>query len=218
MCGVWVAKKCADTVLAELKCNRGHRQIFDACQSKLFTYFVLGAKINERQRMNLMPWLIVGLVVCMALGPVMLMQPSKRQGQLARLRSRAAQLNVSVRLSEWEGDSVATYSVPWPADNRRRFDGPKGVAMRKSYQHPSHLLDYWELPKCFKTGPVNTWISDLVSKQPQSVVGIQVNEAGVGVYWLERGTQTDLDTIVEVLKAAAQSGWLLLSSEKSPAS
>ncbi len=166
--------------------------------------------------MDLMSWLIVGLVVCMALGPVMLMQPSKRQGQLARFRSRAAQLNVRVRLSEWEGDSVAIYSVQWPADNQRRFDGPKGVVMRKSYQHPSHLLDYWELPKDFRTGPVNTWVSNLVSKQPQSVVGLQVNEAGVGAYWLERGTQADLDAIVEGLKAAAQSGWALLSAEKKP--
>ena len=94
--------------------------------------------------MSFWPIILIVLAIAMAVGPVMMMQPTTRDRRLAGLRQDAAQAGLHVRMSDYEkGEkkrpvAVYTYQVNLPKGT------PTWSLIRRSYSHDIHFHATWE--------------------------------------------------------------------------
>lgn len=133
--------------------------------------------------------IIVILAVSMMLGPIMLIQPSKRQRRLAKLRAAATQNGLRVRMSplppksKRAGESVAVYFRSWEDPKKRR---KTWMLARQSIDHGVHFADDWDWvddrrPTQLDELALKAALADL----PESVLGLEATGQTLGLYWLE---------------------------------
>ena len=139
--------------------------------------------------MSLWALLFIGLAVMMAIGPVMLMQPSRRERHLAGLRQQAAQLGLSVRMAKYPdtesgtaSDAVAVYSLP--------VELPSTTAswqlIRRSYSHNIHFYGHWDWQRPADLPlPQQGQLKQLLDDFPSDIVGIELSKASIGIWWRE---------------------------------
>lgn len=150
-------------------------------------------------------WLIIISVVALAIGPVMMFQPSASQKKLARMRAFANQQGVRVSLaskaiSELSGS--ACYSLPWIDRSLHKLSWQ---LVRKSYSHGLHLNEFWSWQSGVATGPAIDVLSQQIALLPDSVVSVMASPAGLGVYWKESGAEKELEFLL---------AWLLETQQK----
>lgn len=160
--------------------------------------------------MSLTSIIIIFLVLCMAVGPVFMLQPSKRQRQLAALRTQAAKLGIRVREVEFNKQLVAQYSLDWP-NGEREFSGPKFKLIKKDYAHEMHLLDYWEVQPQISNGELKKALLQLAKDYPQASVAVTITPEGYGMYWREVGGEANLNALEQQLKQGRDLLWPMLS-------
>jgi hypothetical protein len=140
-------------------------------------------------------WLIIIAVVALAVGPVMMFQPSGNQRRLASFRAAANRQGLRVRLaggnvSELKG--TALYALPW---RLKKLRSEHWSLVRKSYQHELHLLGFWAW-----TGAENPRVRQLMLARlvelPVSVMGVSAGPEGLGVNWTEQGPAAELDGLI----------------------
>jgi len=129
------------------------------------------------------------LVVVMIVGPIMMVQPSRYQKRLARLRTLAAKRGLRVRLGQnpapGEPRQLAIYSHAIET-NKRLQKIPTWSLARQTLEHELNFATGWDwlcerqAPKVLHE-PIQQWLMAL----PASIRVVEVTEHSVGVYWTE---------------------------------
>ncbi len=133
---------------------------------------------------------IICLVVAIMVGPIMMMQPTKRQRQLATLRKSALAHGLKVRMmtmppgSVQEGESVAVYYHSWP-DNKTLKN--TWFLARQSFSHGAHFDDTWDwIDDKPAAAPWQAAIRAALPALPESVIAVEASSHSLGVSWLEK--------------------------------
>ena len=150
-----------------------------------------------------MPLLFVIGAIALVVGPIMMLQPSKRQQTLIRLRQAASQRGIRVRLETHDGNnkSMAVYSLAWPM----ALDIEPFCLKRQKFSHKLHFLDDWHWDDDRRSP--SRWskpLQDIIKTLPQDIVGIEGNRQSFGVFWLEQNNQTTLAMIENLLRKSQQ--------------
>lgn len=148
------------------------------------------------------PIIIVVLVIAMSVGPIMMMQPSKSQQRLAKLRQSAASLGFKVGSSSLKTDDGVLcwfYWLPLPEESELN----PLLCVKNNYEHGMHLAKYWSV----RSGDAKTNKAELeqcLSAMPAAVYAFELNENVIGVHWTETGGQALLEDIHLALKGFIQ--------------
>ena len=138
---------------------------------------------------NYWPVVFIVCAIALAVGPVMMMQPSSRSRRLSELRQAAAQKTMRVRLSMVNVASskteVAVYSLSLPKTDTMR---PRWTLLKQDYTHDLNFYDLWDWDNKKHIAPESqhTVLRELLASLDSSVVGIEMNQSSVGVYWCEK--------------------------------
>ena len=151
----------------------------------------------------MLPLLIIAATVALVVGPIMLMRPTAGQQKLARLRSRALELDLRVHMmplpESVEGRrQCAAYCLPWSTDDG---DAAPWLLVRGQYDHDIHFSGHWQWSDD-QTAP-QRWhglLMPRLAELPESVVAVGNGPQGLCVYWRERGPERQLERLAEWLK------------------
>lgn len=151
--------------------------------------------------MNVWGLVFIVVAIAMAVGPIMMFQPSQRDRRLAKLRQLAAQQGLKVRLAKQEllsGDKkVAVYSLPVKLSKAV----PTATLVRQEYEHEVHFCKTWELqdnsqiPASYQAS-----LKSYISALPESIVGLDISPSLLGVWWLESDKASNLDPVNQGLE------------------
>lgn len=152
------------------------------------------------------PVIFIICAVALAVGPVMMMQPSQRIRRLSALRQAAAQKAMRVRLTTVTLPSgktdVAVYSMPLPSTEAVRASW---VLLQQDYQHDVNFYQQWEWDNKKHTAPAgqHAMLRELLSSFDSSIIGLEAGQSSVGVYWCEKAlTIDDIETLLTRCKEA----------------
>ncbi len=158
--------------------------------------------------MTWVPVVIVGLVIALAVGPVMMAMPSKRQSYLAGLRKKAQELGFHIQLTSIDSGSnserLAAYRLLWD-------DKQKVVAwrvLRKGYVHEMHFCGEWAWDGDEGVNvPASLlgWLQSNLPDLPDQIRAVGADSAGVTLYWREQGGADALDKLFQTATALKQS-------------
>lgn len=139
------------------------------------------------------------LVVAMLVGPIMMLQPSRRQRELARVRLLAAKHSMAVKLvqnpASGEPRQLAVYSRG--VEDCRTYGGRKPAPWILARQHLEHELNFasgWDWVG-EKRAPaalqeiLKPWLTAL----PAPIRAVEVTAQTVGFYWTEACWQHEAD-------------------------
>ena len=150
---------------------------------------------------------VIVLALMLCLGPVMLMAPNKSQRQLTKLRSRALELGMRVRSASVKRDKsderalVTVYERPWEAkiaDNVALQS--RWCLVRRAFEHELHFHAVWDWDSEQKAPNIlHSELKSFVQQLPDSVVAVEQNGAGLGVYWKEQGGISQLCELADLL-------------------
>jgi len=141
-------------------------------------------------------WPIIFIIgaIALAVGPVMMMQPSQRIRRLSALRQAAAQLSIRVRLSTITlplgKKEVAVYSISLPTSDAVR---PSWILIKQDYTHGANFHNDWDwenqkqIASSFQYGILR----DILDLLDDSIVGLEMTQNAVGVYWQEKSLTID---------------------------
>lgn len=142
-----------------------------------------------------MTYLLIALVVMVALSPLISMMPSRRQRQIADLRQRAALCGVTVQLRGLPHATTSGDSRPFYGRHRQR--GDHTIAINAVYQRDG---EGWQS----SVGALSADMLALLAQLPVGVSHVCENLQGVGLFWDERGPETDVECIDGVLRQLLQ--------------
>ena len=136
-------------------------------------------------------YFFIVLVVLVALSPLISMMPSRRQRQIAKLRQRAAMCGVQVQLRKPPAPVADSGLQPFYGRGRQR--GDHRVAATAIY----HLQgDSW----ISAAGEPCIEHNDLFKRLPDGVSHVYEAAREVGLFWNERGEESDVERISQVLQ------------------
>ena len=145
------------------------------------------------------PVVIVLLVIAMAVGPVMLMQPSKAQKRLAALRQEATKLGLTVGASPVKAPDGIVCWAYWLSMAEKNIHEPV-MLERKNYEHGLHIAQYWSV-KQGDSADLPTSVAEMLMLLPSSVHMLEVNEHAIGAHWSEQGGIKVLTEIAKTLRS-----------------
>lgn len=173
------------------------------------------------------PILITLLVLALAAGPILWFRPTPYQRRIASLRTRAAQLGMSVQLmplsqlglsGEQRGDTVAAYGVGWvrePGDNQQVSRHPVNRPWRLvkgRLSHELHFAGRWDWQKGREAQrPWHGPLRELLAELPEDVIGLENAEHGLWLYWQERGGPERVEEMAAILQRLREIGHSLAS-------
>jgi hypothetical protein len=143
---------------------------------------------------NYWPIIFVIGAIALAVGPVMMMQPSQRIRRLSALRQAAAQLSIRVRLSTITlplgKKEVAVYSISLPTSDAIR---PSWILIKQDYTHGANFHNDWDWESQKQTAPSHQHaiLRDILDLLDDSIVGLEMTQNAVGVYWQEKSLTID---------------------------
>ena len=146
-----------------------------------------------------MTYFLIALVVLVALSPLISMMPSRRQRQIASLRQRAVLCGMTVQLREFAEKPADGELRPYYGRHRQRGDR-RGVASAV-YRHNG---DCWHA----SPGTIPAALSALLERLPVGVSRVCEDVQSVGLFWDERGEETDVERINEILQELLKGGYL----------
>jgi hypothetical protein len=166
-------------------------------------------------------WLAIALVLGLIISPILNIMPSKAQRTSARLRSRAAQLGLRVRLGELAGaglngknESQVIYSRHWSgADGKLLSKLPAWQLVKGKLDHAIHFHGRWDWSNR-QMIPDKGWQNALKTLFEQAagdplyerLTALEWNAQGVQVYWTEGTELADVDRLAELLAALQNFG------------
>ncbi len=171
-----------------------------------------------------MDWIIIGVVLLAAFGPVLWLVPSRRDRKLARMRTRARSRGLAVE--------VTSIADPNPAPEARVSAGGvqrnpviAGTTYRLDLPRAAPLAAKWALLRAEGAGPaaVAGWrwddganaagvdwseVAAILARLPGDVLRCAADGRGVGCFWRERTSDAEaesaVDRLAECLLALAQ--------------
>jgi type II secretory pathway pseudopilin PulG len=151
-------------------------------------------------------WVIVIIVVTIAMvvGPVAMLQPSKRDRRLTELRQAAAQKGIRVRLASLQlasgKQNLAVYSVSLPTSDTPYHEW---LLIHQSFVHEMHFSGQWDWDNAQSPAPshMHAGLQQYIQQLDQHIVGIEVTQHSVGVYWSERGATIEhIESLLQQVK------------------
>ncbi len=152
--------------------------------------------------MSFWPVIFIVLAIAMAVGPIMIMQPSSRDRRLAKLRQSAASSGLQVRMADYKTNngkqSIAVYSQAVELPSKT----PCWTLLKHPYQHDIHFYGMWEwqagseAPKASMHGGLHKLLDSL----PDDIVGLEVNNKVIGIWWREASSEITIDQIKSWIK------------------
>ncbi len=139
-----------------------------------------------------MTWLIIALVVGLALAPLMHFMPSKAQRHTARLREAAAVQGLFVEFRDPPEKDRAP-AGPAPIYYGKRLPPPRRGAVRRG----AWLRDPEE---GWRGSPRRTPVPALLQEMPEEVAAASLDEGSCGIYWHERGDESTVTRIRQLLE------------------
>ena len=140
-------------------------------------------------------WLIIVLAVAMVVGPIMMVQPTPGMSRIAKIRTAASQIGLTVRLDTSKSNSTASaavrqtpvvYSLPHSKALRDRGPIAQWVLERKTYAHELHFHGQWDWRGAGRADtrqyPV---LVALVEALSDDLSSIECNAGGLGCQWNE---------------------------------
>ena len=163
-----------------------------------------------------MTWLIVGLLLLAAFGPIVWLIPSRAERRLARMRTHARRIGLLVQLTPIRKRNASPSERVTPAGT------PKTptilcAAYRLAFQRPINHLPAWKADRdaAGGGGPIEGWVWDvaptgpeasslsrvwhLLATLPADALAVEATRLDVGCWWLERATDTDAEKAVDSL-------------------
>jgi type II secretory pathway pseudopilin PulG len=136
-------------------------------------------------------WTIILIIgaIALAVGPVMMLQPSQRSRRLSELRQAAAQLSIRIRLSTITlplgKKEVAVYSLSLPTNDTVRS---QWALIKQDYTHGANFHNEWawENPKQAAPDFQHATLREILASLDCSIVGIEMTHNTLGVYWHEK--------------------------------
>jgi hypothetical protein len=149
-----------------------------------------------------MVYLLLVLAVALVIGPVMWLRPSQGQQRLARMRLRARQLGIDIRITELPRTRRAEV---------RREDVEQGALYRLYVHDPRTLrpLNYrcvrvqggvWESSGDELPPALRDVVIAAQTQLPADAVAIELGAQGAGVFWRERGDESAVATVADQLQ------------------
>lgn len=143
-----------------------------------------------------MNWTTIG-IICLALavvlGPVLFLQPSKRQRRLAALRMQAAKLGMDVKMAKIKDETYAAYGKPWPLTDKSKQKINSWRAEKMPYAHGLHIAGYWHASgEQALPSELVAVLGDMLDQLPEGVEAVEVTGRGARCYWSERGGEEAL--------------------------
>jgi hypothetical protein len=155
-----------------------------------------------------MSWFIVFLlflVFTMMVGPILLMQPSRRDRKIAALRTKAGDLGLKVTLQSLERGLTPVYERRWPSMEKSKRVGVEWVLERQTYSHGIHFADWWQwLGQGRPPAAVLPILAERLSTLPATVSVVEATPLGLRCYWSEKGGEPVLLQLAEWLKVTAE--------------
>lgn len=146
-----------------------------------------------------MSWLaivIVCLSMAMIIGPIMIMQPTSRQRNLAKLRTKAAKMGLRVHMLKLRDDAIAAYELRWPFSEKVKKRILSWQVEKMSYEHDIHLARYWHVSgEQALPAELQKALPAMLAKLPEGVRVVEVTRVGVRCYWNERGGEQTLQAL-----------------------
>lgn len=155
-----------------------------------------------------MAWVIAMLALALVVSPVVWMMPSPAQRRQARLRQRAMQLGLQVRVGE----------LPQTHRQRvRREPARAGVSYRLPV-HDQRELFAGEYRLCRERAG-GAWVAEpertlapvlrealdaAMAAVPADVAAIELTPQGPALYWTERGDEPEVELLAAQLQALAR--------------
>ena len=140
-----------------------------------------------------MTYLLIFGVLLLALSPLLAMMPTRRQRELASLRQAAASAGLFVKLDREGGEPGQVYY----GCRRQRGDTPAQSAILQ------RGAAGWSL----QSGECAAERASLLAALPEAVMQFREDAREVGVFWGERGTLEDVQTIAGVLRKLLGRQW-----------
>jgi len=166
------------------------------------------------------PVIFIVLAVAMAVGPVLMIRPSKRQQRLAGLRAKALTLDLRVHLLPLAASSsVPAYCLPWPDSKKNQPNAQcrqVWVLKKMAFAHELHFQQRWDWlgdlsADRFYHAVIRRYLQALPAQLVEHIQALGNGPQGLCCYWDEIGGEEALELL--------QRGLLDLSSrllEKSP--
>jgi hypothetical protein len=153
---------------------------------------------------NYWPVIFIVCAIALAVGPVMMMQPTQRIRRLSALRQAAAQKSMRLRLSTVELTSgkteVAVYSIQLPKTEVIRS---AWTLLKQAYPHEANFYSLWDWKNKKHIAPEaqHTILRQLISSFGESIIGLEVGQSSVGIYWCEKTlTIDDIESLLNRCK------------------
>lgn len=143
-------------------------------------------------------------VLSLALGPIMLMQPTQAQRRLARLREVAVTAGLRVHLQTLPktavgGDRVGmagVYCLPW---QEQRHTRATWLLTKRSYAHELNFEGLWEWQDDGRED-CSDRLKTALETVPAKVLALGRGPQGLCCYWSEVGNEEDVKAIAKWLK------------------
>lgn len=151
------------------------------------------------------PVVIVALAIAMVVGPILLIQPSKRQKRQSRLRNYAIHKGFRVQLLPFpenldavkSGDLIPVYTLPWETSSKRQASW---LLIKRPFSHETHFYGTWQW-HCPQPASAE-WhqpLQQVLSTLPDSFIALGNGPQGIFVFWLERGGEELINVAYEQL-------------------
>lgn len=156
-----------------------------------------------------MVWLLIILCLAVVVSPLMWMKNSPRQQKIKRFRDLARELSIKVSLhrrpeardSEDRLEAVC-YWRPWDGYVKSK----NWTLHRYSERGWPSAWKNWQWFQAEASAEWSACLHEMLSKLPDNVSAIVVNNSGVGIYWDEKGDESNVYTIGVCLKGLIEKG------------
>jgi hypothetical protein len=164
-----------------------------------------------------MQWMVIGLVLLAAFGPVLWLLPSANDRRLTKLRGRARSLGLEVELARLP-DVAAAPAERVTAGGRRREPTVTATVYRLPSRRKLARAPTWRILRGGDAGPVAGWqwdgvpgggsaywakLAPLLARLPADALACAAQVHAVCCFWRERtaaeGTDAALDALHAVL-------------------
>lgn len=183
----------------------------------------------RRHRSKALIWLIIGVILLAAFGPIFWMLPSAADRRLAKMRGRARTLGIHVEITQLD-DLVAEPHARVTAGGVRREPKVSCAAYRMGLPRMARAAPKWMILRMpgADDGPIPGWqwdvasgrampsgdadywkrVADLTSAFPPDTLALAAGPSEVACWWRERTTaqdaEKDVDRLHETLQKLAE--------------
>ncbi len=144
--------------------------------------------------------LLILFVIAVALAPLTHFLPSKRQRQVAKLREYAAVHGLFVEFRNLPGSDISITGSAQRAQQMIYY----GKRLPPSRREPRSRLAWLPGERGWKGQGHRQPAPACSEKFPAHILASSQEEGSCGVYWLEPGTEQDVQCIVDALEAWAE--------------